>query len=131
MQLENYYVPMFGRLFGVQSANIRDLGGRWRGAPTGCGNIGARIDYSSLWGEGGESDNSWSHSIQVELYWSIVRVLVPSLLRQRGTRHGACAHAWRTPRGKEERRTGGACTAQELDDGANLALREDLRIASE
>jgi len=45
-QLESYYVPLFGRLFGAQGAysapkgaNIRDLGGKACHC-TGCGNIG-------------------------------------------------------------------------------------------
>ena len=38
-QLESYYVPMFGRLFGAQGANIRGLGGKARHR-TGCANMG-------------------------------------------------------------------------------------------
>ena len=37
--VESYYVPMFGRLFGAQGANIRGLGGKTRHC-TGCGNMG-------------------------------------------------------------------------------------------
>ena len=38
-QSGDYYVPMFGRLFGAQGANIRGLGGKARHC-TGCANMG-------------------------------------------------------------------------------------------
>ena len=45
-QSGDYYVPIFGRLFGAQSATIRGLGGKTCHC-TGYGNIGA-CEYDGL-----------------------------------------------------------------------------------
>ena len=56
-QSGDYYVPMFGRLFGAQSANIRGLSGKTCHC-AGCGNIGI-CEYGGLvitLGWGGENN---------------------------------------------------------------------------
>ena len=79
----NYYVPMFGRLFGAQGANIRDLGGK-ACHRTGCGNIAYR-DIGRLFITVGrrESDN---RGVEVGLVEVILRVslevILHHLLRQ-------------------------------------------------
>ena len=56
-QSGDYYVPIFGRLFGAQSANIGDLSGKTCHC-TGCGNTGT-WEYDGLFitlGWGGENN---------------------------------------------------------------------------
>ena len=85
-QSGNYYVPIFGRLFGAQRANISDLGGKTCHC-TGCGNTGI-WEYDGLFitlGWGGENNRGAEVGLVEVLLRVSLEVILHHLLRQLGS----------------------------------------------